>query len=511
MEPAPPTPRTVFVDATRVPTVTPPPTPTPGLPSATVKPTLDSSHTVSPTPKPLSEREAYCRDHALPTATPETRETPIPVPTSPPGISDDEIPSEWFTKMDEIEAWVRDYYDVHETSVGPFKRRFVNEKVWKEWMADNVEDWADDEDTTAYLWEQTYRTLTLLFHDHEYTNFVAAYQGDRFVGAYLADKSEFIVQAAGSFDLDAELTYLHEFAHHVQNEKYDYPFFKECFKADLDALNALQAVIEGDATRTEFAYIDQVIGWDLYTAFFESIDESDGADEAEPWHDTPMTRYLDEQTEFTYSAGLWFTFMIATFSECQSCVTERQRIDEAFERPPYTTEQIYHEAKYFDGEGRDPLSLPEDVLGEGWELRSGTTIGKSDWIALLATLVNGESDDIEPEHPGWRGDYGMLFEDDEGRALYLQVVVWENKRYIESLVDAFDNLPRMSRAEIISISDETPFDYYYIWDVDTGSIAMGVELQPADRFYTMFLAVGPDIDSVEDTVYAARDNLITDE
>ena len=41
----------------------------------------------------------------------------------------------------------------------------------------------------------------------------------------------------------------------------------------------------------------------------------------------------------------------------------------------------------------------------------------SDWISLLATLSDADSDEIEPEHPGWRGDYGMLFEDEEGKAL----------------------------------------------------------------------------------------------
>ena len=105
-----PTPHTVFVDTTRVPTVTPSPTPTSILPSSTYTPTVAPSPT--PTVEPLSEREAYCRDHVLPTATPEPGETPTPVPTSPPGIGEEEIPVEWVAKMDEIEAWAREYYEM---------------------------------------------------------------------------------------------------------------------------------------------------------------------------------------------------------------------------------------------------------------------------------------------------------------------------------------------------------------------------------------------------------------
>ena len=77
--------------------------------------------------------------------------------------------------MDEIEAWVRGFYGVDEEAVGDFERRFVNEGVWKEWMADGVEDWASDEDSHVDLWEnQIYRTLTFLSPDEDYTEFVAA-------------------------------------------------------------------------------------------------------------------------------------------------------------------------------------------------------------------------------------------------------------------------------------------------------------------------------------------------
>ena len=496
-QPATPTPRTVFVDATRVPTVTP--SPTPILPTPTPTPT--------PTPEPLSGREAYCRDHALPTPTPEPDTTPTPIPTSPPGISDDDVPDEWAAKMDEIEAWVRNFYGVDEATVGDFARRFVDETVWKGWMADGVEDWASDEDSHVDLWEQIYRSLTLLGPDEEYVRFLAGYQGDRFVGLYDSDKREIIVQAAGGkFDLLAEMFYVHEYAHHVQNVKYDYPFFKDCFNADADAFDALRALIEGDATRTQYEYVFEVIGWDEFQSFYDNR-ESEPND---PVSESALARYFDVTIEFRYGQGLTFILSIAPNTGCLECELDRTPIDEIFQRPPYTTEQIYYEAKYFDGEGRDRLNLPDDVLGEEWELRSGTTIGRYDWIALLATLATAESDEIEPEHPGWRGDYGMLFADDDERALYLRIAVWENNRYIESLMTAFNDRTRLKRIRADDLPDREPFEDLYFWRGDTGSIAMGVEIEPADRFFTMFLAVGPDLDTVEDAVYAGRDNLITD-
>ena len=496
-QPATPTPRTVFVDATRVPTVTP--SPTPILPTPTPTPT--------PTPEPLSGREAYCRDHALPTPTPEPDTTPTPIPTSPPGISDDDVPDEWAAKMDEIEAWVRNFYGVDEATVGDFARRFVDETVWKGWMADGVEDWASDEDSHVDLWEQIYRSLTLLGPDEEYVRFLAGYHGDRFVGLYDSDKREIIVQAAGGkFDLLAEMFYVHEYAHHVQNVKYDYPFFKDCFNADADAFDALRALIEGDATRTQYEYVFEVIGWDEFQSFYDNR-ESEPND---PVSESALARYFDVTIEFRYGQGLTFILSIAPNTGCLECELDRTPIDEIFQRPPYTTEQIYYEKKYFGGEGREPLILPDDLLGEAWELRSGTTIGRSDLISLLTTLADAVAEEIEPELPGWRSDYGMLFEDQESRALYLQVVEWENNRYIESLVEAFNNRPSLARKGTIPHLNQTPFADFYIWEGDTGVVGLGVVFEPLDRFYTMFLAVGPDSETVESAIFADNENLRTD-
>ncbi len=498
-----PTPRTVFVNATRVPTVTPSPTPSLPSPTATAVPTVGPSPTA--TPEPLSEREVYCRDHVLPTATPEQGVTPTPVPTSPAGVGEDEVPEEWVAKMDEIEAWAREYYEMDDVAVGEFKRSVVDEEVWREWRRDAVEDWAEEEDSTVHLWEQINRTLTLLSRESRYAEFIAEYQGDRYIGLYNPETREIFVRGdIGDFDVGAVLTYLHEYSHHLQNEKYDFVTWSECFKGDRDGRRALGALIEGDASNTEYEYIENVIGWDRLREYYDGLGDEELSDLDEP----VMARLQDQLNSFTYGTGSFFVFMVRYSSNCPTCETERQKIDEVFERPPYTTEQIYREAKYFDGEGREPLSLPDDVLGEEWELRSGTTIGRSDWIALLATLTDAESDDIEAEHPGWRGDYGMLFEDDEGRALYLQVAEWENMRYIDSLTTALSDQPRLKRIRADSLPDREPFDDLYIWRGDTGAIALGVLIEPVDRFRTMFSAVGPDLETVEEAVYAARDNLV---
>ncbi len=500
------------VDATLIPTVISSPTSTPD-PSWTSTATPTVTPTASPTPEQLSEREAYCRDHVLPTAIPESGETPTPVPTSPPGIADDEIPVDWVAKMDEIEDWVQGIYEIDASEAGEFKRTVVDDQVWKDWHADVIKDWAEDENSTFHLWEQINWTLTLLSVDSDFVEFTADYQGENYVDVYNPIKREIFIRASlDEFDVGDQLIYVHEYSHHVQNLKYDYVIWRRCFSGDSDASRAITALIEGDASNVEYEYIETVIGWDAINEYIDNLDE-DSDEHSSVGTEPVMARYRNEINDFTYSTGLFFVWAtgdyLHEFSGCSNCETVRQRIDEAFKKPPFTTEQIYDVLKYFDNEGRYTIDLLEDFMGTDWDRRHGSTVGKSDWVALLAALTGEEGDQIHTQFPEWDGDYGVLLEDNEGRALYAQVVRWRGDGYINRLVDVFDAKAQLTRRWTAPLPEDVAFAEFYVWGGDTGGIAMGVESVPGWH-YTMFLAVGPDIESAEKAVFAARDNVTLD-
>lgn len=498
--------------ATLVPTVTPSSTPLPSptpdpanppTPTQTPTPTVTPSPT--PTPEPLTQLEAYCRAYALPTSTPEAKESPTPVPTSPPGISDDQIPEQWATKMNEIEAWVRNFYEVDEGSIGELNRIIVDDDVWLRWRADAVEDWATDQRSNFELWEQINRTLTLISADADYAEFMADYQGESYIGLYNPIKREIVVRssAVGS-NVELEMVYVHEYAHHVQHEKYDPIEWRECIKDDADARRAYAAVLEGDAMHTEYTYIEDEIGWGRLRAYAESVEY--GADAPETR--SAMKRYLDEINDFTYSDGWLFVALAGDYlhelAECPNCETVRQRIDEAFKRPPFTSEHVYDIAKYFIKESREGINLPSNMLGSDWDSRHESSVGMSEWVALLTALSGEEIEDVHEEFAGWRGDYGVLFENELGQALHLQVARWGDNRYITRLADAFDEQPRLAERTEVGRADDALFDDYYVWEGDAGYIALGVEFESARGVYTMFLAVGSDFESVDQAVRAAR-------
>ena len=429
------------------------------------------------------------------------------MPTSPPGIIDDDIPEQWVAKMDEIEDWVREFYEVDDAMVGGLERRFVDDDVWLRWRADAVEDWAADERSDFELWEQIYRTLTLIGADADYTEFVKDYQGESYIGLYNPIKKEIVLRSsAASSNLELELVYVHEFAHHVQHAKYVPAEWRECIKHDQDAQRAYGALIEGDASFIQYTYIEDVIGWGRLRAYSEGRGSGEQDREIQP----AMKRYRDEINDFIYSDGWIFVALAGDYlhelSECPNCQTVRQRIDEAFNRPPFTAEHIYNIGKYFIKEGRDRINLPRDLLGEAWDSRSGSSVGMSEWVALLAALSGEEIEDVHTVFPDWRGDYGMLFENERGEALHVQVARWDGDAYITRLTDSFDGRTRLTKRTEITGLAEAKLDDYHLWEGDTGYIALGVEFESARDKHTMFLAVGPDFESVNQAVLAAHED-----
>ena len=427
------------------------------------------------------------------------------MPTPPPSVAGEDIPKSWVSKMGEIEEWVLDYYGAEEDVVGDFNRRFVADDVWRVWQVDRAEHGAEDEDSTEHLWEQTYKALTLLSPEADLTKFNADYSGDQVVGQYNSETREITLRMSGEeFDLLAELTYVHEFAHHLQNQIYDYQPLRDCYRGDVDAFNAVTALIEGDATRTEIQYIRDVVGTGRYQEYFEGFETGDEASSDEP----AMYRYRHERSRFIYGEGTNFVFDIAVISECENCDTERLRIDDAFRIPPVTTEQILDTFKYLDREARVRLRLEDGVMGDVWEARDSSTVGKSRWLALLVALADADAREIKTDLPEWRGDYSIMFEDDGGRALLLRVVQWDNRKYADSLVNALDGRTQLIRTQTPQLSTIDDYYDFYEWHGEAGSIALGVTIDRVDRFRTMFLAVGPDPETVDNAVRLARESLI---
>lgn len=472
--------------------------------SPTIAELYVESDTVDATATAVADRQSHCEANALPSPTPEPDTTPTPVPTPPISITSDDIPQEWLDKINEIEIWVRDYYGASEENIGDgLGRRFVDESVWSEWMSHIVREARSEEEADSALWEQVYKTLTLLDADSSLIEFEADFYSDTFIGFYNDDLKEIVLRIDyDEFDLGDELTYVHEYSHLVQYAIYDVETLRECYSADHDAWNSVTALVEGDATQTELAYIEEVIGEERFNRFYADYEDETVGDKS------AMHAYSKHLAYFPYRQGPWFVFWLAVYLECPNCNTERRKIEDGFRIPPVTSEQVMDFSRYEANETREVVSIPDDVMGNNWEHRYASTVGKADWIALLAALTDGEFEEVAEAHPGWLGDYALLLRDDQDRGIYISVARWNNKLFVNNLVDALDNRQELIRTESIQQDD---FNVIHIWDnVTSGNLGIAMSTDVEDRIRTMVIVVGPDQDTVEAAISAARSRMMVE-
>ena len=111
-------------------------------------------------------------------------------------------------------------------------------------------------------------------------------------------------------------------------------------------------------------------------------------------------------------------------------------VDEAYARPPVSTEQVLHPDKYFAGEKPVELELADfsAMLREGWVQISVDTAGEF----LLRTYLEEHLDATEPSSAaaGWGGDRYSLLRGPAGERVLIWLVAWGS---LEESAEFFDS------------------------------------------------------------------------
>ncbi len=184
---------------------------------------------------------------------------------------------------------------------------------------------------------QVYSLLGLLpegfdlwdFYTQLYTEQVAGYYDDE-------NKVMYVVQGSG-FDGPERLTYAHEYTHALQDQHFglrdNLGYTESACQDDSERCAAIRALVEGDATLLEDQWlrnyatqqdIDQIMAF--YSTFQSPVYDSAPA-------------FLQESFAFPYTQGLAFVqglYRKGNWAE----------IDDAYQDPPASTEQILHPERY---------------------------------------------------------------------------------------------------------------------------------------------------------------------
>lgn len=224
-----------------------------------------------------------------------------------------------------------------------------------------------------------------------------------------------VVVHTRSIDALIEVVLVHELTHAAQDHELREGDF---FPADAEAALAYTALVEGDATRIEHRYRDQLS--DDEGAEYDRHERRLAA-EAEallaeaPVADREAVEFLSRQVLFPYEQGTDFVEELARRDG-------NDAVDEALEDPPETTEQVLHVDKYLAGE--DALDV-DDV-----DAPSGPEVDEVDDGALgefvLRELLDRrglERGDAEAAAAGWGGDRYVTWRVDGDLGLRATIVL----------------------------------------------------------------------------------------
>ena len=183
--------------------------------------------------------------------------------------------------------------------------------------------------------------------------------GEQVLGLFNLEIDELLV-VAESLPLNGEgkLTMAHELVHALQQQRFDARTLVEESETNQDRALAMTALLDGDATVASQVYAtDNLTLPELIELIPEAGDPGLQAFERAP-------EVIQKTLLFPYQSGAAFV------SSVQQTPGIWRQVNQIYSRPPVSTEQILHPAKYKAGEDPIPVSLPAgaSLIEEDWEV-----------------------------------------------------------------------------------------------------------------------------------------------
>ncbi|MBW8011226.1 MAG: hypothetical protein FVQ83_08305 [Chloroflexi bacterium] len=269
-------------------------------------------------------------------------------------------------------------------------------------------------------------------------------------GFYDEETGEMAVVVGQGFGGAEHITYAHEYTHALQDQTYDLSeglgYNEEACEQDSERCAAISALLEGDATQTEFVWLFDYATPEQYRQLQEFIETY-----ASPAYDNSPP-FLQADLLFPYSYGQEFVRDLYEQGGWDA-------VDAAYSDLPVSTEQILHPERY-PQDAPIPVSLPDltTVLGPDWELMDEDVLGE--WYTFLV-LARGIDDsaqlsDFEAGNAaeGWGGDAYAVYQRGQDEAVVMLLNnIWDTTEDATEFVEAFE---RYATGRFGSPLDQSP-------------------------------------------------------
>jgi len=253
-----------------------------------------------------------------------------------------------------------------------------------------------------------------------YTLLIDLY-AEQVAGFYDGDAGEMVVPAApDGFTSLQKITVLHELVHALTDQHFDFNDEYELLidEGTGDDASAFQALIEGDAIRSQFVYMEGMSPIEAAQAAIEAFSyDSSILDSIPAWMQADLT--------FPYDQGLVFVDAIVSMGGLAA-------VDDAYQAPPETTEQILDVAKYNRREQPRDLA-PLTVELDGWDVHDEASFGE--WglrLVISDSVLPGEATQAAA---GWGNDTYRVFSRGGDVAMAMSYI-GDSERDAEELANA---------------------------------------------------------------------------
>lgn len=359
-------------------------------------------------------------------------------PSVPPSASEPAEPSASQDPLEtfgEIESAVREMRGLPAAEIGPpdvISRAELADVLARELDA----TWTDEQLAADNL---TLLAMGLLQPGQDVKALTQQLYEGQVLGFYDFEEKRMVVVTDAGLNAEALITYAHEYTHALQDAAFDTGAAHEALAEEDDAALARLALEEGDATLVMFQ-------WALANLSPEQLGEVG----ATPLPDmSGIPDWMVAQLEFPYLAGAEFVGSLWSSGGWG-------RVDEAYDQPPASTEQILHPEKYADGEGPASVEAPPLAihLGEGWEDLEDTSIGEAMTGIWLQQLGLSEAD-AGAAAGGWGGDRIAVARGPEEGWSMAWMLAWDSTADADEFAAAYEQADRgdIPATRLVRVSD----------------------------------------------------------
>ncbi len=351
--------------------------------------------------------------------------------TSVPNLEGDDVPEELAELMDQIQAEVIMIRGLQPT--GPVPRTLISPEELQDIVANDFFSEYTDQDARQDV--LILSALGLLPDDFSLKQFYQDLYSEQIAGFYDDEiKAMYVVQGAG-FGGAEKITYAHEYTHVLQDQIYNLSeglgYNDDACEADSERCAAIQALIEGDASMTEMLWFQTYATEEDYSDLIQFYDNFDTPvlDQAPP--------YMSADLYFPYEKGQIFVQLL--YNEGGYAA-----VDQAYQNPPVSTEQIMHPERYPD-DVPQLVILPAltETLGDGWTLFDQNVMGEWYTYLILSKAYEEQERLQEPvaqkAAEGWGGDgYAFYTNETTDQVVFVMDAVWDTTGDAEEFADAFE-------------------------------------------------------------------------